>query len=65
MYTVHCDQPWTDSGTGVPQCPGTLLLDAAPWWELSIADGQQLLTQCALILLTAWGAIQIIRVIKS
>lgn len=64
LYQVHCDQPWQDIG-GTPQCPGTLLLDAAPWWNLSIEQGQQLLTSSALVLISAWAGVAIVRVIRS
>lgn len=63
MYSVHCSEPWQEVA-GSPTCPGTLLLDAAPWYELSVQDAAVLLPPILLVLATAWGVVQIGRLVS-
>lgn len=61
-YRATCSEPWTDTGGGVPACMGTLN-SAEPAWQMSTQEGTALLGAIVLVLVTAWGGRQIIRVL--
>lgn len=54
----QCSGTWEQTSEGFLRCAGQLTT-AAPWWEISTSDAQQLIAKGVLLLATVWVLVQI------
>lgn len=54
----QCSGAWEQTSEGLLRCTGQLTT-AAPWWEISTSDAQQLIAKGVLLLATVWVLVQI------